>query len=39
MKRAYHSIALLLGMELFLVSAPALADVKTGVDAWGRGDF
>ena len=24
---------------LLLVTAPALADVKTGVDAWGRGDF
>jgi cell division septation protein DedD len=39
MKKAHHSIAPLLGMALILVSAPALADVKAGVDAWGRGDF
>lgn len=31
--------ASLLGLALILSSAPALADVKAGVDAWGRGDF
>ena len=39
MKKAHQSIAPLIGMALILVSAPALADVKAGVDAWGRGDF
>jgi len=39
MKKASHSLAPLLGMALILMSAPALADVKAGVDAWGRGDF
>lgn len=39
MNKAHHSIAPLLGIALILVSAPALADVKAGVDAWGRGDF
>ena len=39
MKKAHHSIASLLGMALILGSAPALADVKAGVDAWGRGDY
>ncbi|WP_373491135.1 SPOR domain-containing protein [Parasphingorhabdus sp.] len=39
MKKAHHSFAPLLGMALMLVSTPALADVKAGVDAWGRGDF
>ena len=28
-----------LGVALSLVAAPALADVKAGVDAWERGDF
>ncbi|AMO73294.1 SPOR domain-containing protein [Sphingorhabdus sp. M41] len=39
MKKANHPITPLLGLALILVSAPALADVKAGVDAWGRGDF
>ena len=39
MKKAHHSIASLLGMALILGSAPAAADVKAGVDAWGRGDY
>lgn len=39
MKKAHHSIASLLGMALLLGAAPALADVKAGVDAWGRGDY
>jgi cell division septation protein DedD len=39
MKKVHHSIASLLGMALVLGSTPALADVKAGVDAWGRGDF
>lgn len=39
MKKAYNSIAPLLGLALILGSAPALADVKDGVDAWERGDF
>tara|TARA_R110001606_G_scaffold307606_3_gene454576 strand:+ start:4270 stop:5307 length:1038 start_codon:yes stop_codon:yes gene_type:complete len=39
MKKANHPITPLLGLALFLVSAPAMADVKAGVDAWGRGDF
>jgi len=39
MTKTNHSIASLLGMALFAVSTPALADVKAGVDAWGRGDF
>ena len=39
MKKVHHSIASLLGMALLLGSAPALADVKAGVDAWGRGDY
>jgi len=39
MIKAHHSIASLLGMALILGSAPAAADVKAGVDAWGRGDY
>ena len=39
MTKAHHPIASLLGMALLLGSAPALADVKAGVDAWGRGDY
>ena len=39
MKKATRPITRLLGMALILVSAPALADVKAGVDAWGRGDY
>lgn len=39
MKKAIRPITQLLGMGLILISAPALADVKAGVDAWGRGDF
>jgi len=39
MKKAHRSIASLFGMALVLGSAPALADVKAGVDAWGRGDY
>ncbi len=39
MKKATRPITQLFGMALILVSAPALADVKAGVDAWGRGDF
>ena len=39
MTKATRPITRLLGMTLILVSAPALADVKAGVDAWGRGDF
>ena len=39
MKKAHRSIAPLLCTALFLVSAPAWADVKAGVDAWGRGDY
>lgn len=39
MKKAHHSIASLLGMAFVLGSTPALADVKAGVDAWGRGDY
>ncbi len=39
MTKTHHSIASLLGMALFAVSTPALADVKAGVDAWGRGNF
>ncbi|NCN84716.1 MAG: hypothetical protein GW808_01940 [Sphingomonadales bacterium] len=39
MTKTNDSIASLLGMALFAVSTPALADVKAGVDAWGRGDF
>ncbi|PHR16733.1 MAG: hypothetical protein COA41_13115 [Sphingopyxis sp.] len=35
----HHSVASLLGIALLLGSGPALADVKAGVDAWGRGDF
>lgn len=39
MKQAHNSIVPLFGLALILGSAPALADVKDGVDAWGRGDF
>lgn len=39
MNKATRPITQLLGMALILVSAPALADVKAGVDAWGRGDY
>ena len=39
MKKALRRISPLLGLTLTMVSAPALADVKAGVDAWGRGDF
>ena len=39
MKKARQSLASVLGMALLLVSTPVLADVKAGVDAWGRGDF
>lgn len=39
MIKAHHSIASLLGMALILGSASAAADVKAGVDAWGRGDY
>lgn len=39
MKKAHRSIASLLGVALILGAAPALADVKAGVDAWGRGDY
>ena len=39
MKKAHYSIAPLFGLALMLGSVPALADVKDGVDAWGRGDF
>ena len=39
MTKAHHPIASLLGMALILGSAPAAADVKAGVDAWGRGDY
>ena len=39
MKKATRPITHLLGMMLIVISAPALADVKAGVDAWGRGDF
>ncbi|MGB5724173.1 MAG: tetratricopeptide repeat protein, partial [Parasphingorhabdus sp.] len=39
MTKAISPITRFLGMALVLVSVPALADVKAGVDAWGRGDF
>ena len=39
MKKATRPITRVLGIALILVSAPALADVKAGVDAWGRGDY
>ena len=39
MKKAIRRNTSLLAMALILVSAPALADVKAGVDAWGRGDY
>ncbi len=39
MKTAKRNIAHLLGIMLVAASAPALADVKAGVDAWERGDF
>jgi len=39
MKKAHYSIAPLFGLALMLGSATAFADVKDGVDAWGRGDF
>lgn len=32
-------LALLAGGALALLASPALADVKTGVDAWARGDY
>lgn len=39
MNKARHSIASLFGMALILGATPAMADVKAGVDAWGRGDY
>lgn len=33
------SLGLLAGSCLSLAAVPALADVKAGVDAWGRGDY
>ncbi|MEO9633956.1 MAG: SPOR domain-containing protein [Parasphingorhabdus sp.] len=39
MKKANRSIVPMLSLALALVATPALADVKAGVDAWGRGDF
>ncbi|ASK87685.1 SPOR domain-containing protein [Sphingorhabdus sp. SMR4y] len=39
MNKAHHYMAPLLGLALTLSATPALADVKDGVDAWGRGDF
>ncbi len=39
MKKANHPVTHLLGIMLVAVSTPALADVKAGVDAWGRGDY
>ena len=34
-----QSAKLLCAAAMIFVSAPALADVKAGVDAWGRGDY
>ncbi|WP_321323999.1 SPOR domain-containing protein [uncultured Parasphingorhabdus sp.] len=39
MKKTRKHFAPLLGLALTMAAAPALADVKDGVDAWGRGDF
>ncbi|MEH6791247.1 SPOR domain-containing protein [Parasphingorhabdus sp.] len=39
MKKARKSILVLFCSALLVAPAPALADVKAGVDAWGRGDF
>ena len=33
------SLALLVGGSLAALAVPAMADVKTGVDAWARGDY
>ncbi|WP_417621737.1 SPOR domain-containing protein [Parasphingorhabdus sp.] len=39
MKKANRPLSPLFGLALLMFSTPALADVKAGVDAWGRGDF
>ena len=39
MKTANRTVTQLLGLTLMLISTPALADVKAGGDAWGRGDY
>jgi len=39
MKNSTKAFKLLLTSVAIAVSTPALADVKAGVDAWGRGDY
>ncbi len=39
MTKANRHRSLIAGVALAMVAAPALADVKDGVDAWGRGDY
>ncbi|MEO9600801.1 SPOR domain-containing protein [Parasphingorhabdus sp.] len=39
MTKARRPITPLLSLALILFSTPAFADVKAGVDAWGRGDY
>lgn len=39
MNKANRHRSLIAGLALAMLSAPVLADVKDGVDAWGRGDY
>lgn len=39
MSKPSQSIKMLCVSGLMILASPALADVKTGVDAWGRGDY